>query len=363
VKISEAPRLPDVPEGATDSEAELAGALHEVSNALTVVLGWLDAAVSELGPGRAREAIEVARAHARLGHRLARRAIGAQVLGDDGERSALALARDAVLGVAQEAERRGVQVTLDDAAFDDALLRDPPEGLQILLNLLLNAIAFSPQGGVVTLALKNDGGVLFSVIDQGPGVPPERADLILSGSPDSTRAGGAGIGLKHCHALANKRGGELRLNRAGPGAHFDLRWPIAEVRSSARSSRPATRDLDGARVLIVEDDAAVRSLVELALTARGAEVLCASNLQELDRIMARGVLLDAALVDLSPIAEDLHGALAKLRRDNAEVPIILISGLASGVPPTAEGEFAAWVRKPFEMGEVVDTLTSVLRPV
>lgn len=363
MKISEAPRLPDLSEGATDSEAELAGALHEVSNALTVVLGWLDAAVSELGPGRAREAVEVARSHARLGHRLARRAIGAQVSSDDGERSALSLARDAVLGVEQEAERKGAQVTLDDGAFDDALVRDAPEGLQILLNLLLNAIAFSPQGGMVTLRLENADSVVFSVIDEGPGVPAERAAAILNGAPDSTRVGGVGIGLKHCHALAKKRGGELRLRRAGPGARFDLCWPVAEARSSAHSSRPATRDLDGARVLVVEDDGAVRSLVELALAARGAQVLCAGSFEELDRLTAHSVLLDAALVDLSPIAEDLHGALGKLRRGNPDVPIILISGMASGVPPAAEGEFVAWVRKPFEMSEVVDALTSVLKPV
>ena len=116
-------------------------------------------------------------------------------------------------------------------------------------------------------------------------------------------------------------------------------------------------------MLVVEDDGAVRSLVELALAARGAQVLCAGSLEELERLTAHGVLLDAALVDLSPIAEDLHGALGKLRRGNPDVPIILISGLASGVPAAAEGEFVAWVRKPFEMSEVVDTLKSVLRPV
>ena len=54
----------------------MAGALHEVSNALTVVLGWLDVALAQLAAGSAREAIEIAHTHARLGHGLARSAIG-----------------------------------------------------------------------------------------------------------------------------------------------------------------------------------------------------------------------------------------------------------------------------------------------
>src|SRR6186713_767717 len=65
VPLSSAPRsLPPPP---PDQEADLAGALHEVSNALTVVLGWLDVAYSRLEAGPARDAIDVARTHARLG--------------------------------------------------------------------------------------------------------------------------------------------------------------------------------------------------------------------------------------------------------------------------------------------------------
>src|SRR3954467_8341123 len=74
-------------------ERDLAGALHEVSNALTVVLGWLDNARAGLD-GRALEAVEVARAHASLGHAIARRAIGAPVTDGSELRSAQSLVRD-----------------------------------------------------------------------------------------------------------------------------------------------------------------------------------------------------------------------------------------------------------------------------
>jgi hypothetical protein len=94
---------------ASKAEADLAGALHEVSNALTVVLGWLDAAHAKLPPGDERDAVEVARTHARLGHRVAREAIGAEVFpGGTSERAAKSLAPCALVGVAPQAERRGV---------------------------------------------------------------------------------------------------------------------------------------------------------------------------------------------------------------------------------------------------------------
>lgn len=349
-------------EGAARPEdGDLAAALHEVSNALTVVLGWLESAHAELPPGAPREAVEVARAHARLGHRIARQAIGAHATTNDDERAALPLARDAVLGVVKEAERRGVMLEIDAQGGDEALLHDASAVLQILLNLLLNAVEFSPAGGVVSLRVRDDGrAVAYEVADQGPGVPTERAATIFS-VPESTRRGGAGIGLRHAAGLARTCGGELVLARTGPGACFRLSWPTAAARSGTHLSTPPARSLEGTRVLVVEDDVAVRSLIELALEARGMQVLGVGTPEELARITSRGAILDAALVDLSPIAADVRGALATLRRANPDVPVILISGSAGGVPEGLQGEFAAWVRKPFEMGEVVETLQGVLR--
>src|SRR5688572_15563773 len=74
-------------------ERDLAGALHEVSNALTVVLGWLDNARDNL-EGGPLEALEIARAHASLGHAIARRAVGAPLQEGTELRSALTLVRD-----------------------------------------------------------------------------------------------------------------------------------------------------------------------------------------------------------------------------------------------------------------------------
>ena len=338
----------------------MAGALHEVSNALTVVLGWLDVAYSRLGPGSARDAIDVARTHARLGHGISRSAIGAEAPDSTAQASGRSVAESALMGVRPQAEQRAVQLDLQLLDSGSALLGSVGSLLQILTNLLLNAIDFSPRGSTVSLGVREeDGSVIFSVSDEGPGIDPERVATLLT-APTSTRRGGAGVGLRHSAALSRTKGGSLSVARTSPGACFDLRWPIAELRTGTTPKRVKRPTVMGARVLVVEDDEAVRSLVELALEARGAEPQVVASRQEFDAVLDAGVELDAALVDLSPLAADAAGAFQALRQRHPGIPVILISGVASGVPDDLANEVSAWVRKPFEMGEVLAVLASIL---
>lgn len=345
-----------------DRAQDLAGALHEVSNALTVVLGWLDVARSKLPHGPAREALEVARTHARLGYGIARQAIGAEVSDSaSGQGSMRATARTAITGVTPEAARRGVELILDGDQPGHALIGDVGVALQILTNLLLNAIAFTPRGSSVTLSLCDESShAAFMVRDQGPGIPEDRVSSLFCGGPVSTRRGGAGVGLRHSYALAEMHGGKLSVAPSSScGACFELRWPIAEARSSTRPQKPVTASVRGARVLVVEDDAAVRSLIELALEARGAETELVGTASELERALLRG-RFDLALLDLSPIADMAPEVLGRLRANNPGISVILISGIASGVPEEIERDVSAWVRKPFEMGEVIDVMGGLL---
>jgi CheY-like chemotaxis protein len=337
---------------------DLASVLHEVSNALTVVLGWLDAACGDMPDGAARQAVEVARAHADRGYRLTREAIGGEV-GTETQRGAVAVARDALLGVLQEARRNGVTIELVGHSNSQVHVNDAPAALQILVNLLLNSIAFSPPGSLVELGVEDGSGkVTYRVRDQGPGIPIERVPTLLE-APASTRRGGAGIGLAHSAGLAETKGGELRLVDPGPGAVFELIWPTVEQQSSLRS-RPAPVSLTGVRVLVIDDDPAVLSLVEFALEAYGVQVLSALSPDELTDILANGQTFDAALVDLSPFGGREDPVLLNLARAVSGSAVILISGLMKELPDELESKVAAWVRKPFEMSEVVQVLGRIV---
>ncbi len=338
-------------------DRDLAGALHEVSNALTVVLGWLDNA--RLGvEGASLEAIEIARAHASLGHAIARRAVGAPIADGNELRSAITLVRDTVLGVRPIAERRNVRIELDDEVADE-LLPDPLFVQQILINLLLNAIAFTPNGETIRLTLRNERNrFLFRVRDDGPGIPADQRDDLFSAGP-SRRPGGAGIGLTHSYDLAESKGGSLALLDGGIGACFELRWPIGDAPSTTFSRSTSPKMLDGLRVAVLEDDPAVMSLLEFGLSSRGVELFALSSRKELEVFAQSGPSVDAALIDLSPIAKDPDRAIASLRRNSPNLSVFLISGTAvcGGI---GDG-IAGWIRKPFELREIFQALGCAAR--
>lgn len=342
------------------SDRDLAGALHEVSNALTVVLGWIDRARIEPDVSSAVEsALTIAATRARHARQIVRRAIGADIP-DEAPCAAETLLRDALMGCEPEAARAEVKLkTSIDSSVGDAQLTDGSIILQILTNLLLNAIAVSPADGTVFLDATADasGQLVFGVTDEGPGVPEERrANLLDAGV--STRAGGAGIGLRYAAALARELGGSLQLVRAEPGARFELRWPrrTSTTPPAPRSNAKPNTAMAGRRILVVEDDDAVFELLDATLDARGAVLFRARTRAELDAVLAANQF-DAVLCDLSPIRDDILGALGRIRETNHSSRVIIISGSANPVEGLPAAQTISYVRKPFEISEIVFAIT------
>lgn len=334
---------------------QVVGALHDVSNALTVLLGWVASArVEGATEEQIQRALAMVEERARAARDLARRAIGAPIEGADADApvDALLVAAAGALGV--EAERAGVKLVLGPAP--STRVGRAGDVSHILTNLVLNAFAHAPRGSEVRVeASLADGRVVVDVADDGPGVDASRAERIFEG--DSSRAGGAGVGLRHARAVARAAGGDLALARAGAGgARFRLVWPRAggSIPPPPMSSARA-RVLDGKRVLVLEDDVDVASLLETALSARGADVTVAKSAEELARVAGRRH--DAALIDLSPIVDDVKGAIDRVRAGSPGIALVFISGSAVGIPAELASGGVRWVRKPFEVGEVVAALT------
>lgn len=342
-------------DAARPTERDLAAALHEISNALTVVLGWLEEArVASQGNARAERAIDIALSRALVGRDLARQAIGAKVPASEEEAELGALVHDAARGVEREAARREVTIAVHVGSHaHDVRLRDTRSALQVLTNLLLNAIAMGSRNIAIEATLESDEARI-RVMDDGPGIDPDRYATIFDGT-HSSRPGGAGLGLRHARALAREKGGDLVLLPATTGAHFELAWPVAPPRSTTMSTT-RRRMLEGMRVAILDDDDVLLELLTTALEARGAIVKTTREADELERLLEHGSF-DAALVDLSPVAEDaLLPLVQRIRARSPEGLVVLISG-STGIPAAVAGLAHAWVRKPFEIAEVLSVLT------
>lgn len=346
--------------------AELAEALHEVSNALTVIVGWVErareAASDATDNPLLERALAIAASRSRHARVIVRRAIGADVASEP----ALAVAElvaDATLGLDPEARDEGVRIAslvADDAAALE--IAEASNVLQVLTNLLLNALAVSPVGGVVRLDVHrraSDGAAVFVVEDEGPGIPPARRATLLTAGV-STRVGGAGIGLACAASLARAGGGSLELVDGSGGARFELTWPALAPRppvSDAKAPRPS---LDGARILLVEDDGAIVELLQAVLGARGAAVVAIRTEVELASALATGPF-DAALLDASPFAGALAPALERLYGTSPGARVLVISGSACAPVSVRAGLDVTWVRKPFDVAELLAALVAPAR--
>ena len=168
------------------------------------------------------------------------------------------------------------------------------------------------------------------------------------------------MGLKHARAVARAAGGDLELvsDAGSSGACFRLRWPRSSRRSpGAPVSSPRPAVLAGTRVLVVEDDVDVAMLLESALGARGADVVVARTAAELaERAGETGTTPRSSTCRPSPTTSRAPSRCSAEGRPS--VAIVFISGSSARLPDEVEEEGVRWVRKPFEVGEIVAALTT-----
>jgi signal transduction histidine kinase len=137
-------------------------------------------------------------------------------------------ARTVALLGPQLAHRR-VTVEAAPPATRAAVLGDPAQLQQVVLNLLQNAADAMPRGGVVRLSSKVDaGGWSLAVEDEGPGVPEDRRARLFEPF-FTTKEGGLGVGLYLSRRLARAHDGDLALEPSPRGARFVLRLPLTDA--------------------------------------------------------------------------------------------------------------------------------------
>jgi signal transduction histidine kinase len=273
--------------------ALLADVAHEVNNPLMAIGALAEARLQDrqMAPELREELDQILRQSRRAGKLLS--GLLRFVRPPDGRQSAVSV-HDVLQGaldlVTHQLVALGVELEIRFAPGDAPwVVGDPARLEQVFVNLFSNALdalrGWSGPRKLSVFTAIRAGQVGVSVVDSGSGVPPEVADQVFRPFVSTKGKSGTGLGLYISRQIVREMAGDLMLapQTAGEGARFVATFPLALPEAiaalSGPSSRfggsgpiPGVRPLHGLRVLLVEDEEAVRRPVARYLTRRGAEV-------------------------------------------------------------------------------------------
>jgi signal transduction histidine kinase/ActR/RegA family two-component response regulator len=298
----------------------LADVSHELRTPLTLVAGPLRSALTTDLPSAARESVELA---LRASDRLARLV---DSLVDFARAEAGALTSnprpldlgEQVVAVAElfrtAAEAAGLDLVVDVAPLPQPVLADPDQVETVLVNLVGNALKFTPAGEVRVVVRGTAAGGVVEVRDTGIGIPAEERDQVFerfrrSRSPEARSVEGMGIGLSTARALVELQGGRISLHdQPGAGSVFRVVLPWAPVDPLTRGWVPSQRAVAVADEAESWTRADAVSVVGLSVLPR---VVLADDNADVRRFVT-GVLAEHARVEGVP---DGAAALDAVRRD------------------------------------------------
>jgi signal transduction histidine kinase/DNA-binding response OmpR family regulator len=263
------------------------------------------------------------------------------------------------------------KVTFDIAPGEDALVyADVTRIGQVLANLLSNAAKFSPEGGVVEVALETDAGnAVFSVRDHGRGIPPAFRDRIFqrfaqADSSDVRQKGGTGLGLSISKAIVEHHAGSVGFEDA-PGGGTRFFFSLPRLVERLQMPAPVAEHGSRRRALIVEDDADVARLLSMMLEQHGWDSVVANSARRALECLDAG-RFDALTLDLMLPDQDGLSLFRQLRQrpDGKLLPIVVISAIADQGKRELNGDAVGvvdWLDKPIDQQRLRDALRQALR--
>ncbi|HEX3865367.1 MAG TPA: ATP-binding protein, partial [Gemmatimonadaceae bacterium] len=260
-----------------------------------------------------------------------------------------------------------------DAAIGQ-IKADPGQLEQVIVNLVVNARDAMPNGGVLTIETSNvllDAArakdlavsmaplapgphVMVAISDSGSGIAPDDMERIFEPFFTTKESGkGTGLGLSTVHGIVEQSGGQIRvMSKLAQGTRFELYFPVAGVEDQKTPvSTPHAAPRRGSeRILLVEDDAAVRTVASAVLRRAGYTVIVAGDGAEALRTFDDpGLGLDLVITDMVMPSMGGRDLSTHLRRLHPGLPILFMSGYTrdTGVFNSGLAAGDSFIEKPF----------------
>ena len=363
-----------------ESVGLLAGGIaHDFNNLLAAILGNVSVARHLIDDDELDEIMEDIEAGARRATGLTRQLL---TFSSGGAPMTSVGAIDDVVREAVDFGMRGSKVSHRYVLPDDLPLVEFDRGQiqQVLQNLVINACQAMPEGGelVVTAAAassappsapgKAAGWVRLSVEDSGVGIAPSVQSRIFD-PYFTTKSDGTGLGLAAAYAIVRKHGGTMTVDsEEGEGATFHVYLPAAAPAPSwadELASGPPPR-FEG-RVLVVDDEAALRGMAKRLLGILGVEpVLCddgQAGVEAYVRALEDGERFDVVLLDLTvPGGMGGQEAIRRLLEVDPDAICVATSGYSTDpvMARYADYGFRGRLAKPYDLAELVRALRGLM---
>ena len=276
--------------------------------------------------------------------------------------------RAVITMVQSQIDRKAIKLTIALRAQQHFVWADPGRLQQVLLNLLSNALKFTPEGGSISVRSENEGEdhlVQVNVADSGVGIEPEMMSRLFTAfeqGSKSRRLGGLGLGLSIAKSLIELHEGSIHAASAGlnQGTCMSLELPTTSrepQKSAANKKGLGDGKLKGFRILLVEDHRDTRVVMTRLLESIGCKVISAGSVHEaLDEAGQHDfdlLISDIGLPDGTGM--DILGRLDKEKR----IPAIALSGFGQeeDLLRSRDAGFEAHLTKPINFQALRETVS------
>jgi two-component system cell cycle sensor histidine kinase/response regulator CckA len=278
-----------------------------------------------------------------------------------------------------------IEICLACEADDQATLftvnADPTRMQQMIMNLAVNARDAMPEGGRLSIGLDRirfESGeepplpgmspgewVRVTVEDTGTGIPPDVEPRIFEPFFTTKAPLGSGLGLAQVYGIIKQHEGEIDLvTKVGQGTTFTLYLPALPIMAAVRPSPGVSVLSYGAEemILVIEDDAAVRSALVATLETLNYRTLEAANGRDALAILEQGEEVALILTDL--VMPEMGGTalFRALQQQGVAVPVVMLTGhpLEEELQKLQEQGLAGWLLKPPTLERLSEVITQVL---
>lgn len=362
-----------------ESVATLAGGIaHDFNNVLTAVLGNITLAkVGLVGDEEQRTALDDAEEAAAEAKGLTQQLL---VFSHGGVPVRSAASIEEVVGDSAGFVVRGSNVKCSVAAPEKPWpVRVERDQLsQLVQNLVLNAKEAMPEGGIVAITIENrhlskqkgeiPAGryVVVSVKDAGFGIPRKNLDRVFE-PYFTTKTNGSGLGLAVAYSIVKNHDGYFQLSSdPGVGTTAAVYFPSAEIAGEPKKKDENVELFLGKKVLVMDDEALIRSVLSKMLRRLGCRSSAAENGNEAvylyQRAFDSGRPFDLVILDLTvPGGMGGKDAMVRIREIDSEARVMLSSGYSND-PVMADYErfgFNGVISKPYSLADLSDALGEV----